>query len=62
MRHSVMQRPHREHRSGNFTQATLRLPMVSSVINRKLQAATHLPHPLQRVVSTIIDRVPLFIV
>jgi hypothetical protein len=52
----------KEQRSGNFTQATFRLPMVSSVISLKLHVATHLPHPEHRDVSTIIDFLPFFIV
>jgi len=58
--HSAVHRPHREHLSGNLTQATLRLPMLSRVINLELQAATHLPQPVQREVSTIMDLLSLF--
>jgi hypothetical protein len=56
-----MHRPQNEHRSGNFTQATLRLPIVSRVISLELQALTHLPQPVHRAVSTIIERLPSFI-
>jgi hypothetical protein len=34
--------------------------MLSRVISRELHAATHLPHPEQRDVSTIMERLPSF--
>lgn len=60
MGHSAVQRPQKEHLSGNFNQATFRLPIVSRVINRELHAATHLPQPEQREVSTTIECLSLF--